>query len=151
MAAVLVMPRWLWLFSAVLLILLPCCECAAARLYTEQDPLVILTRDTLRATLTDSSSAWLVQFYSSWCGHCIQYSSTWKALARDVRDWQGAISVAVFDCALEENFDLCRDYGIKFYPTFKVKVLQNSTEYWLANMYIIIIVEVTVVQLNTLF
>ncbi|KAJ0019859.1 hypothetical protein NQD34_007428 [Periophthalmus magnuspinnatus] len=119
MAAVLVMPRWLWLFSAVLLILLPCCECAAARLYTEQDPLVILTRDTLRATLTDSSSAWLVQFYSSWCGHCIQYSSTWKALARDVRDWQGAISVAVFDCALEENFDLCRDYGIKFYPTFK--------------------------------
>ncbi|CAL9707905.1 unnamed protein product [Knipowitschia caucasica] len=114
------MPRWLlWLHSAVLLTLVPPVECAATRLYTEQDPLVILTKDSLRATLTDSSSAWLVQFYSSWCGHCIQYSGTWKALARDVKDWQGAIGVAVFDCALEDNFDLCRDYGIKFYPTFK--------------------------------
>ncbi|XP_072289518.1 sulfhydryl oxidase 2 [Eucyclogobius newberryi] len=124
MAAARVMParcswRWLWLHSAALLLLLPRCECAAARLYTEQDPLVLLSRDTLRATLTDSPGAWLVQFYSSWCGHCIQYSGTWKALARDVRDWQGAIAVAVFDCALEENFDLCREYGIKFYPTFK--------------------------------
>uniref|UniRef100_A0A8C6WNI2 Sulfhydryl oxidase n=1 Tax=Neogobius melanostomus TaxID=47308 RepID=A0A8C6WNI2_9GOBI len=119
----------LWLQSAVLLSLLPRRQCAAARLYTEQDPLVILTRDSLQATLTDSTSAWLVQFYSSWCGHCIQYSGTWKALARDVRDWQGAMGVAVFDCALEDNFDLCREYSIKFYPTFKVRALAHVCVY----------------------
>lgn len=83
--AALVVPRWWWLQTVVVLSLLSRCECAAARLYTEQDPLVILTGDTLRSTVTGSSSAWLVQFYSSWCGHCIQYSATWKALARDVR------------------------------------------------------------------
>lgn len=91
----------------------------AARLYTEEDPLVILSSGSLKPTVSNSSSAWLVQFFSSWCGHCIQYSSTWKALAGDVKDWQEAIGVAVLDCAQEENFDVCKEYSIKFYPTFK--------------------------------
>uniref|UniRef100_A0A8C7ZF53 Sulfhydryl oxidase n=1 Tax=Oryzias sinensis TaxID=183150 RepID=A0A8C7ZF53_9TELE len=94
----------------------------ASRLYTEDDPLVILGSSSLKPTISNSSSAWLVQFYSSWCGHCIHYSSTWKVLAQDVKDWQDAIGVAVLDCAQEENFDVCRDYNIQFYPTFKVSV-----------------------------
>lgn len=57
----------------------------AARLYTEEDPLRILSSGSLETTVGNSSSAWLVQFFSSWCGHCIQYSSTWKALAQDVQ------------------------------------------------------------------
>ncbi|CAJ1069551.1 sulfhydryl oxidase 2 [Xyrichtys novacula] len=108
-----------WFKAVVVLCLLPGCHGTAARLYTEQDPLVILGSSSLKPTVSNSSSAWLVQFFSSWCGHCIQYSSTWKALAQDVKDWQQAISVAVLDCAQEENFDVCKEYGIKFYPTFK--------------------------------
>ncbi|XP_055367269.1 sulfhydryl oxidase 2 [Betta splendens] len=108
-----------WYRAVVGLWLIPGCLGAAARLYTEEDPLVILSSGNLTPTVSNSSSAWLVQFYSSWCGHCIQYSSTWKTLAQDVKDWQRAISVAVLDCAQEENFDICKDYGIKFYPTFK--------------------------------
>lgn len=57
----------------------------AARLYTEDDPVTILTSDTVKQTVHNSTTAWLVQFYSSWCGHCIQYSPTWKALAGDVK------------------------------------------------------------------
>lgn len=57
----------------------------SARLYTEEDPVVILSSDSLKQTVLNSSSAWLLQFYSSWCGHCIQYSPTWKALAGDVK------------------------------------------------------------------
>lgn len=57
----------------------------AARLYTEDDPLVILSSGSLKSAVTNSSSAWLIQFFSSWCGHCMQYSSTWKALAQDVK------------------------------------------------------------------
>ncbi|CAK6981552.1 LOW QUALITY PROTEIN: sulfhydryl oxidase 2 [Scomber scombrus] len=105
--------------AAVLLWLLPASWCSTARLYTEDDPLEILSSSSLKPTVTNSSSAWLVQFYSSWCGHCIQYSSTWKALAQDVKDWQQALSVAVLDCAQEENFDVCKEFSIKFYPTFK--------------------------------
>ncbi|XP_076003686.1 sulfhydryl oxidase 2 [Genypterus blacodes] len=92
---------------------------AGARLYTEEDPLAILNSSSLKTAVSNSSSAWLIQFFSSWCGHCIQYSGTWKALAQDVKDWKQAISIGVLDCAQEENFDVCIEYSIKFYPTFK--------------------------------
>ncbi|XP_064829868.1 sulfhydryl oxidase 2 isoform X1 [Oncorhynchus masou masou] len=89
------------------------------RLYSEEDPVVILTSATVKQTLVNSSTAWLVQFYSSWCGHCIQYSPTWKALAGDVKDWEHAIRIGVLDCAQENNFDICKEFGIHFYPTFR--------------------------------
>uniref|UniRef100_A0A3Q4I9X9 Thioredoxin domain-containing protein n=1 Tax=Neolamprologus brichardi TaxID=32507 RepID=A0A3Q4I9X9_NEOBR len=114
-------PVVLLLAAAAVLCLVPGSLGGAGRLYTEEDPLVILSSDSLKSAVTNSSSAWLIQFFSSWCGHCIQYSSTWKALAQDVKDWQDAISVGVLDCAQEENFDVCKDYSIKFYPTFKVR------------------------------
>ncbi|XP_076126264.1 sulfhydryl oxidase 2 [Alosa pseudoharengus] len=91
----------------------------AARLYTEDDPVTILTTDTLKQNVHNSSTAWLVQFYSSWCGHCIQYSPTWKALAGDVKDWEQAIRIGVLDCAHEKNFDICKEFEIHFYPTFR--------------------------------
>uniref|UniRef100_A0A3P8UBF0 Sulfhydryl oxidase n=1 Tax=Amphiprion percula TaxID=161767 RepID=A0A3P8UBF0_AMPPE len=109
----------LWFKVAAVLWLVPGTLGGAARLYTEEDPLVILSSGSLRTTVSNSSSAWLVQFFSSWCGHCIQYSGTWKALAGDVQEWQEAISVGVLDCAQEENFDVCKEFSIKFYPTFK--------------------------------
>lgn len=79
------MLRFWFKAAAVCLWLFPGCVAAAARLYTEEDPLVILSSGSLKSSVTNSSSAWLVQFFSSWCGHCIQYSSTWKALAQDVK------------------------------------------------------------------
>uniref|UniRef100_A0AAY5EJN8 Sulfhydryl oxidase n=1 Tax=Electrophorus electricus TaxID=8005 RepID=A0AAY5EJN8_ELEEL len=97
------------------------------RLYTEEDPLIILTSDTLKQTLHNSSTAWLVQFYSSWCGHCIQYSPTWKALAGDVRDWIQAIRIGVLDCAHEKNFDICKEFSIHFYPTFRYFKAHGTT------------------------
>ncbi|KAM9446170.1 sulfhydryl oxidase 2 [Clarias gariepinus] len=99
----------------------------AGRLYTEEDPLVILTSDTLKQTLSNSSAAWLVQFYSSWCGHCIQYSPTWKALAGDVKDWSQAIRIGVLDCAHEKNFDICKEFSIHFYPTFRYFKAHSTT------------------------
>ncbi|XP_023665375.2 sulfhydryl oxidase 2 [Paramormyrops kingsleyae] len=99
----------------------------AGRLYSKEDPLTILSSDTLKETLLNSSTAWLVQFYSSWCGHCIQYSTTWKALAGDVKDWEQAIRIGVLDCADEKNFDICKEFGIHFYPTFRYFKARSST------------------------
>nr|XP_020744163.1 sulfhydryl oxidase 2 [Odocoileus virginianus texanus] len=74
---------------------------------------------SVRRATANSSAAWLVQFYSSWCGHCIGYAPTWRALAADVRDWAAAIRVAALDCAEEKNQEACRTYDIHFYPTFR--------------------------------
>ncbi|KAL4623332.1 sulfhydryl oxidase 2 [Arapaima gigas] len=108
--ALLLMLLWLWRGAR---------GARGAKLYSAEDPLTILTSDTLKGTLRNSSTAWLVQFYSSWCGHCIQYSPTWKALAGDVKDWEQAIRIGVLDCAHEKNFDICKEFGIHFYPTFR--------------------------------
>ncbi|XP_051552596.1 sulfhydryl oxidase 2-like [Myxocyprinus asiaticus] len=99
----------------------------SARLYTEEDPVVILTSDTLKPSVFNSSTAWIVQFYSSWCGHCIQYSPTWKALADDVKDWAKVIRIGVVDCAHEKNFDICKEFGIHFYPTFRYFKAHDTT------------------------
>ncbi|XP_073077608.1 sulfhydryl oxidase 2 isoform X1 [Manis javanica] len=92
----------------------------AARLYRAgEDAVWVLDSGSVRGATANSSSAWLVQFYSSWCGHCIGYAPTWRALAGDVRDWAAAIRVAVLDCAEERNHEVCRAYDVHFYPTFR--------------------------------
>ncbi|XP_027622063.1 sulfhydryl oxidase 2 [Tupaia chinensis] len=92
----------------------------ATRLYRPgEDAVWVLDSGSVRAATANSSAAWLVQFYSSWCGHCIGYAPTWRALAADVRDWAAAIRVAALDCTEERNQEVCRAYDIHFYPTFR--------------------------------
>ncbi|PKU34869.1 sulfhydryl oxidase 2 [Limosa lapponica baueri] len=93
---------------------------AAARLYRAgEDPLTVLAAGSVRQALLNSSAAWVVQFYSSSCGHCIAFAPTWRALAWDVKDWESAIRVGVLDCGEEENYETCKEYGIHYYPTFR--------------------------------
>uniref|UniRef100_F7B5Y7 Sulfhydryl oxidase n=1 Tax=Ornithorhynchus anatinus TaxID=9258 RepID=F7B5Y7_ORNAN len=84
-----------------------------------RDAVWVLDSGSVRRATANCSAAWLLQFYSSWCGHCIGYAPTWRALAGDVRDWDSAIRVGVLDCADEENYETCREYGIQFYPSFR--------------------------------
>ena len=60
-----------------------------------------------------------VEFYSSWCGHCIHFAPTFKSLALDVYSWRGVMAVAAIDCAVEANMAVCREYEIMGYPTIK--------------------------------
>uniref|UniRef100_A0A8C4Y5W8 Sulfhydryl oxidase n=2 Tax=Gopherus evgoodei TaxID=1825980 RepID=A0A8C4Y5W8_9SAUR len=92
----------------------------AARLYRPgEDPLTVLEAGTVRRALLNSSAAWVLQFYSSSCGHCIGFAPTWRALAGDVKDWESAIRIGVLDCGEEENYKTCKEYGILYYPTFR--------------------------------
>ncbi|KAM7093454.1 sulfhydryl oxidase 2 isoform 1-T1 [Molossus nigricans] len=92
----------------------------AARLYhAGEDAVWVLDSGSVRGATANSSAAWFVQFYSSWCGHCIGYAPTWRALAGDVRDWAAAIRVAALDCAEERNHEVCQAYDVRFYPSFR--------------------------------
>ncbi|KAG8141946.1 putative Sulfhydryl oxidase protein [Naja naja] len=79
----------------------------------------VLEGGTVREALRDSASAWLVQFYSSSCGHCVAFAPTWRALAGDVHEWEPAIRIGVLDCGDEKNYKQCKEYGIQYYPTFR--------------------------------
>lgn len=47
----------------------------------------------LANTLKDSETPWLIEFYSSWCGHCVRYSSTYKELGVRTKGepWRGRL------------------------------------------------------------
>ncbi|XP_040594150.1 sulfhydryl oxidase 1 isoform X2 [Mesocricetus auratus] len=88
-------------------------------LYSSADPLTLLDANTVRSAVLGSSSAWVVEFFASWCGHCIAFAPMWKELANDVQDWRPAINLAVLDCADEVNTAVCRDFNIDGFPTVR--------------------------------
>ncbi|XP_049632424.1 sulfhydryl oxidase 1 isoform X1 [Suncus etruscus] len=88
-------------------------------LYSPSDPLTLLQADTVRPKVLGSRSAWAVEFFASWCGHCIAFAPTWKALANDVKGWRPALQLAVLDCADETNSDVCRSFDISGFPTVR--------------------------------
>nr|XP_044988568.1 sulfhydryl oxidase 1 isoform X2 [Jaculus jaculus] len=107
----------------LLLLLLPAVPGAGAAqlsvLYSSSDPLTLLQADTVRAAVFGSRSAWVVEFFASWCGHCIAFAPTWKALANDVKGWRPALNLAALDCADETNSAVCRDFNIPGFPTVR--------------------------------
>lgn len=56
-----------------------------AGLYTASDQVIILSPENVDSVLFNSSAALLVEFYATWCGHCVAFSPTWKSLARDIK------------------------------------------------------------------
>ena len=89
-------------------------------LYGKSDPgLTLLNASDFKTIVHNSPNAWMVEFYSSWCGHCIHFAPTFKQIAKDVQKWSDVISVAAIDCAQDENMPICRDYDIMGYPSLK--------------------------------
>ncbi|XP_057369617.1 sulfhydryl oxidase 1-like [Daphnia carinata] len=88
-------------------------------LYKDSDPIVQMNVANFQSTIVATSNAWLVEFYSSWCGHCIDFAPAFIQLANDVKGWEKVITVGAVDCAKDENIPLCRDYEIMGYPTLK--------------------------------
>ena len=41
--------------------------------------------DELTTALTWSPTLWIIEFYSSWCGHCQHFAPTWKELATRIK------------------------------------------------------------------
>lgn len=58
---------------------------AEAGLYTASDQIVLLSQRNARSVLVNSSAATVVEFYASWCGHCVAFSPYYKKLARDIK------------------------------------------------------------------
>ncbi|XP_019355731.2 sulfhydryl oxidase 1 [Alligator mississippiensis] len=90
-----------------------------AGLYSAADPVVLLRAETLGRSVLNSSSAWAVEFYASWCGHCKRFAPTWLALAADILEWRPAVILGAVNCADEFNEKVCRDFRITGYPTLK--------------------------------
>lgn len=73
----------------------------------------------LSNSLTLSQSSWIVEFYSSWCGHCHHFAPTWKEVASRIKGWSRVIRIGEIDCSQIENRDFCSEYRIGAFPTIK--------------------------------
>ena len=60
-------------------------------LYTEDDDLLVLDNDNFNRTVYGSSNVWIIEFYSSWCGHCIHFAPKWK-------EFSTSMAGKVLDC-----------------------------------------------------
>jgi thiol oxidase len=43
--------------------------------YNASDKITILNSDNLLSIVYQSNTAWLIEFYASWCGHCLNYAT----------------------------------------------------------------------------
>ena len=97
-------------------------------------------------TVTGSSEAWMLEFYSGWCGHCQRFAPTLSSLAEDMRSkeaipclcaikhtrmvvvgWSSVMRVGVVECTLAENRDVCtKTFGVQAFPTLKVSASQPT-------------------------
>ena len=44
-----------------------------------------LTSSNIDSSLRESKIGWVVEFYSSWCGHCHHFSPIWKKVASRIK------------------------------------------------------------------
>eukprot|EP00466_Bigelowiella_natans_P007854 jgi/Bigna1/71452/fgenesh1_pg.15_\ len=70
-----------------------------------------------------NSSTWLVNFYSPWCPHCVNFAPKWKQMAVQCATTDG-IRIGAIDCV--QNKKVCRAQQIKGFPT--VKEFKNGNQ-----------------------
>ncbi|KAM9384687.1 sulfhydryl oxidase 1 [Pholidichthys leucotaenia] len=102
---------------ACLCALLP--SSAEAGLYTASDQIILLTSENAESVLVNSSAATVVEFYVSWCGHCVAFSPVYKSLARDIKEWKPAVDIAAIDCSGGNNQKFCISNKIRGFPSIK--------------------------------
>jgi len=91
----------------------------AVSLYTANDSLLQLDFSNINSTLFGKDTVFFIEFYSSWCGHCIHFAPIWRQLAADTYQWSRVVQLGAINCASEENFPVCTAYEIKGFPTIK--------------------------------
>lgn len=84
-------------------------------MYSDADDVVELTSANFKASVTESSDFWIVEFYAPWCGHCQKLAPEWITAATKLK---GKAKVGAVNC--DDEKELAKKYGITGFPTIKV-------------------------------
>uniref|UniRef100_A0A2A4JRH9 Sulfhydryl oxidase n=1 Tax=Heliothis virescens TaxID=7102 RepID=A0A2A4JRH9_HELVI len=88
-------------------------------LYSKSDHVEILTNRNFERKIYGQSHAVVAQFYNSYCGHCRAFAPKFKDLAGEMVHWKNIIKLAVIDCSVEENNEICREFEVMAYPSLR--------------------------------
>lgn len=85
---------------------------------------VAFDADLFQQQVTNSLDPWFIKFYAPWCHHCQAMGPNWVQMAREMK---GKLNVGEVDC--DANKKLCKDIGVKGYPTVLLFRGNERTEY----------------------
>ncbi|XP_072931119.1 sulfhydryl oxidase 1-like isoform X2 [Epargyreus clarus] len=88
-------------------------------LYSKADHVHVLTIKNFDKKIYGQNHATLLQFYNSYCGHCRAFAPKFKSLAADIQSWKNILQLAVLDCSVEENNEICRQFEVMAYPSLR--------------------------------
>uniref|UniRef100_A0A0A9YL12 Sulfhydryl oxidase n=1 Tax=Lygus hesperus TaxID=30085 RepID=A0A0A9YL12_LYGHE len=88
-------------------------------LYYNYPHIVNLNASNFDVMAKGKDYSWIIEFYNSWCGHCLRFTPTYKRLANDIKDWEPVVKIGAVDCSNQLNTPLCRIYEILSYPTVR--------------------------------
>jgi len=94
--------------------------------FTEEDNVIVLTKDNFEMALTDFKHV-MVEFYAPWCGHCKSLAPEYAIVAKLVKEETTDTRLAKVDATVET--ELAEKYGVKGYPTIKFFSLDKVYEY----------------------
>jgi thiol oxidase len=86
-------------------------------LFTTSKVVRTLDSDNFDAMLNDTSTVWLVDFYSPWCPHCRQFGPQWEEVA-NVYAPVDSVQLGAVDCTRQN--DVCDREGVHSYPGVKM-------------------------------
>lgn len=75
---------------------------------------VQLTDSNFDDLVMNSKSAWMVEFFAPWCGHCKALAPKWTKAAASLKN---VVRFGTVDCTVETK--LAQRFGIKGYPSIK--------------------------------
>lgn len=78
-----------------------------------ESPLITLSPDQFQNKVTKTNKPWLVDFYAPWCPPCMRLLPKLRQVASVVVS--DKVKVGTIDCTVHQQ--LCRDYGIRSYPS----------------------------------
>lgn len=82
-----------------------------------------LTAENFNSHTSRLNERHFVMFYAPWCGHCTRLKPTWTELAEHFKGTK--VHINRVDCTKEAA--LCREHGVRGYPT--LKLLEGSKVY----------------------
>ncbi|KRZ25449.1 Sulfhydryl oxidase 1, partial [Trichinella pseudospiralis] len=109
------------LFS-LLVLLIPAvtyAEVGVESLFSATDQVHSLDKNSFDQFVYNQDYATVVDFYSSWCGACINFAPTYSEMAINVKGWHRYVKVAAVNCASMVNRELCTANSVYFYPSLK--------------------------------
>uniref|UniRef100_A0A914XN90 Thioredoxin domain-containing protein n=1 Tax=Plectus sambesii TaxID=2011161 RepID=A0A914XN90_9BILA len=118
-----------------------------------EDPILQLDQDTFADTVYNASTAFGIEFYADWCGHCRKFAPKFKEFAHNVKEWKPVVKIAVLNCADPYNEQACAENGVVSYPTLKYfprgsAGVQDGIEYKELNSSAVVLIDLLVERIE---